>query len=77
MKEYIFTEEKDIAIGNKIINSVGMVTIFKYKNYYKIVIDCIVMSYGKVDRVPLRLRQVPIGTKLGLIMTAPAQHSYP
>lgn len=36
MKEYIFTEEKDIAIGNKIVKSVGMVTIFKYKNYYKI-----------------------------------------
>ena len=36
MKEYIFTEEKDITIGNKIVKSVGMVTIFKYKNYYKI-----------------------------------------
>ncbi len=36
MKEYIFAEEKDIAIGNKIVKSVGMVTIFKYKNYYKI-----------------------------------------
>ena len=36
MKEYIFTEEKDITIGNKIVKSVGMITIFKYKNYYKI-----------------------------------------
>lgn len=36
MKEYIFAEEKDITIGNKIVKSVGMVTIFKYKNYYKI-----------------------------------------
>lgn len=36
MKEYIFAEEKDIAIGNKIVKSVGMVIIFKYKNYYKI-----------------------------------------